>query len=347
MMATGGTALWNHAKRIARPGGLLSASGAQPAADPRSNDARRAGPWSLPLLAYLAFNVRRYDAVMVGFTPYALMRPVVAIARLFRRPVVVLPLFHPQDLYHHLAAFYRCFARADALLAQTPYSAALLAHLAPGCVPVDVGAGVNLEEMADRKVCGARFRRKYGFGGSKIILFVGRKELFKRYDLAVAAIDLIGDERVRLVMIGRDIDGQPISSPNVSCLGEVDRQDLLDGYEACDVFLLPSENESFGMVFLEAWARRKPVIGNRSCGPVACLIDEGVNGYLASTAEEIAARIAQLIANPALSQRLGQAGYEKVLRHYTWDAIAAKVHQLYADLAPQDKKTHVQIRAPS
>ncbi|HEY2107195.1 MAG TPA: glycosyltransferase family 4 protein [Candidatus Binataceae bacterium] len=302
------------------------------------------GPWSLPLLAHLALNLRRYDAVMVGFTPFALMPPVAAMARLFGRPVVILPLFHPQDIYHHFAVFYRCFARADTVLAQTSYSAGLLARMAPGCSPVDLGAGVNLEEMSQPQASGARFRVKYGLEGRKIILFVGRKEFFKRYDLAVAAIELIGDARVRLVMIGRDIDGQPVSSPYVSFLGEVERQDLLDAYDACDVFLLPSENESFGMVFLEAWARRKPVIGNRSCGPVACLIDESENGYLCSTAEEIAGRIARLIADPELAARLGQAGHDKVLRRYTWDAIAGTVRDLYARLSAAKAHPSIALR---
>ncbi len=290
------------------------------------------GPCSLGLLFHLVARIREYDAVMVGFTPYALMAQVVPIARMFRRPVVILPLFHPQDPYHHFATFYRCFARADAVLAQTPYSAALLSGLAPGCAPIDLGAGVNLDELADSNADGARFRTKYGLGDKKIVLFVGRKEFHKRYDLAVEAIELIGNDRLVLVMIGRDIDGQPVSSPHVVCLGEVGHQDLIDAYDACDVFLLPSENESFGMVFLEAWARRKPVIGNRACGPVACLIDEGDNGYLCSSATEIAGRIAELMADPELGRRLGRAGYEKVARRYTWDAIAQKVRDLYAQL---------------
>jgi glycosyltransferase involved in cell wall biosynthesis len=295
------------------------------------------GPCSFSLLAHLTANVRKYDALMVGFTPYALMPQAVAIGAMMRRPVIIPPLFHPQDSYHHFATFYRCFARADAVLAQTPYSAALLERLAPGCRPVDLGAGVNLDELAD--ACGARFRAKYGFSDEKIVLFVGRKEFFKRYDLAIAAVELIHDPRIKLVMIGRDIDRQPVSSPYVTWLGELAHQDLIDAYDACEVFLLPSENESFGMVFLEAWARRKPVIGNRACGPVACLIEDGENGYLCSGSEDIAARIAQLAADPGLAQRLGRAGYEKVAQRYTWDVIAEKVHNLYARLASDAEAT--------
>lgn len=304
------------------------------------------GPWSVSLLAHLAFNVRKYDAVLVGFTPFALIPPVAAIARLARRPVVILALFHPEDIYHHFAVFYRCFARARALLAQTRYSAGLLASLAPGCTPVELGAGVDLEELTAEQTSGARFRRKYGLEKQKIILFVGRKELSKRYDMALEAVELLADQRVQLVMIGRDIDQRPVSSPYACWLGEVDRQDLLDAYEACDIFLLPSENESFGMVFLEAWARRKPVIGNRSCGPVACLIDDGANGYLCSTPPEIAARIAHLLANPQLAARLGEAGYQKVVTRYTWDAIAARVRDLYIELGAGADRSVSNLRLP-
>jgi glycosyltransferase involved in cell wall biosynthesis len=295
------------------------------------------GPCSFSLIAHLVREVRNYDALMVGFTPYAVMPQAVAIGAMMRRPVLVLPLFHPQDSYHHFATFYRCFARADAVLAQTPYSCALLERLAPGCRPIDVGAGVDLDELAGAR--GARFRANYGLGDKKIVLFVGRKELFKRYDLAIAALELIDDPRIKLVMIGRDVDRHPVSSPGVIWLGEINRQDLIDAYDACDVFVLPSENESFGMVFLEAWARRKPVIGNPVCGPVACLIEDGEDGYLCSTPRQIAAAIAQLAAAPELARKLGQAGYEKVKRRYTWDAIAGKVRGLYARLPFSDKAT--------
>ena len=61
--------------------------------------------------------------------------------------------------------------------------------------------------------------------GKRIALFVGRKEAFKRYDLAIQAVDLIDDERIHLVMIGRDIDKQPILSRHVSYLGEMSRSD--------------------------------------------------------------------------------------------------------------------------
>lgn len=291
------------------------------------------GPHSLGLLGRAFASLRRCDVVLAGFMPFALVGQVARLAAIARKPLVILALFHPEDLYHHFKPFYRWFARADAVLAQTPYSTALFARLAPGSRPLCVGAGVDEDCLDDAHACGERFRRNYGLEGRRIVLFVGRKEPSKRYDLALRAIDLIGDERVRLVMIGREVDRQPISSPRVVYLGAVAQQDLADAYDACDVFLLPSEHESFGIVFLEAWMRRKPVIGNAFCRAVASVIRDGQDGYLCAGAEEIAGRVSRLLADPALARRLGEAGYEKVRADHTWSAVARRVCGLYQRLA--------------
>jgi glycosyltransferase involved in cell wall biosynthesis len=289
------------------------------------------GPHSVRLLSSAARLMRTRDVVLVGFLPFALVWQITRVARWLGRPTVILPLFHPGDIYHHFSAHYRALGRADAVLAQTAYSVDLFKQLVPASNPVQVGAGVDVAAFS-RPVSGDRFRAKYGLAGTKIVLLVGRKEPSKRYDLAVEAIDLIDDERITLVMVGRDIDGRPVTSPRTRYLGPLDQQDLLDAYDACDVFLLPSEQESFGIVFLEAWMLRKPVIGNRLCGPVASLIRDGRDGYLCGDAEEIAGRIVSLIADPSLARALGDAGHERVRAHHTWQAVARKVGDVYADV---------------
>jgi glycosyltransferase involved in cell wall biosynthesis len=291
------------------------------------------GPWSLPLLSRVWRTIKDYDVVLTGFVPFALAWQVSRIATLFRKPLVVLPLFHPEDLYHHFRAFYRCLARADAVLAQTAYSAELFRRLCPGAQPVVVGAGVDARALLDPRISGERFRAKYGLGRQKLVLFVGRKEPSKRYDLALEAVGMIDDPRVTLALIGADVDGRPITSTRARYLGKVAREDLLDAYDACDVFVLPSEHESFGIVFLEAWMRGKPVIGNAYCGPVASIIRDGENGYLVRSATELAGRIRALLADPGLGRALGHEGSGMVRRDYTWDAVGGKVRDLYARVA--------------
>jgi glycosyltransferase involved in cell wall biosynthesis len=296
------------------------------------------GPNSIRLLMMAAALMRPCDVVLVGFLPFALVWQITRLARMLGKPVVVLPLFHPDDVYHHFAAHYRALARADAVLAQTAYTADLLKRLIPAANPVEVGAGVD-DVTFGQAGCGERFRDKYGLHGKKIVLFVGRKEPSKRYDLAVEAIDLIDDERIKLVMIGRDVDARPVTSTNTLYLGPLARGDLHDAYEACEVLVLPSEHESFGIVFLEAWMRRKPVIGNRACAPVASVIRDGRDGYLCSDGEEFAGKIVTLICNSSLAAALGNAGHERVMARHTWTAVARKVGNVYADVCRTRSRT--------
>ena len=146
------------------------------------------------------------------------------------------------------------------------------------------------------------------------------------------AVDRLADDRIRLVLIGEDIDLKPVLSPRVVYLGRLPRAELIDAFDAADVLVAPSEHESFGMVFLEAWMRRKPVIGNAGCGPVAALLGEGEDGFLCRNSEEIALRIRSLLDDPALARRLGENGYRKTMAHHTWDAVADKVADLYGTL---------------
>jgi glycosyltransferase involved in cell wall biosynthesis len=296
------------------------------------------GPHSRRLVTAARRAAHASDVVLAGFMPFATLWYMTRVARRADKPLVLLPLFHPEDVYHHFRLFYRCFARADALLAQTPYSAALFERLFPGARPLQVGVGVDPAELADAAVSGARFRQRHGLGDARLVLFVGRKEMHKRYDLAVEAVEQLGDDRVRLVLIGADIDRRPLASTRALHLGTLPRAELLDAYDACDVFVLPSEHESFGIVFLEAWMRGKPVIGSRRCRPVASLIADGTDGLLADGAAELAAQIGALLADPDRAGRMGDAGRRKVLDRYTWARIGRTVLDLYEHLVASNGK---------
>jgi glycosyltransferase involved in cell wall biosynthesis len=290
------------------------------------------GPHSVPLVRAALAAARRADVLLAGFTPFATLWYATRVAERAGKPLVLLPFFHPEDPHHHSRIHYRCFAQADALLAETAYGAALFARLIPGCRPVEIGVGVEPGELAAGGVSGARFRRLHGLDDAKIVLFVGRKELHKRWQLAVEAVERIADERIRLVLIGEDVDRRPLGSGRARHLGALPRAEVLDAYDACDVFVLPSAHESFGIVFLEAWMRKKPVIGNAHCRPVASLIDAGRDGLLARDAGELAAHITALLADPDRARLMGEAGHAKVLGRYTWERIAATVRSLYEEL---------------
>jgi glycosyltransferase involved in cell wall biosynthesis len=101
-------------------------------------------------------------------------------------------------------------------------------------------------------------------------------------------------------------------------------------FAACDMLAFPSGNESFGIVFLEAWAAGKPVIGAR-VGAIPSVVDEGKDGLLIRHQDvaELVTAIRNLVRQPELGRELGACGREKVQRRFTWDAIADQFRAVY------------------
>ena len=113
---------------------------------------------------------------------------------------------------------------------------------------------------------------------------------------------------------------------NLDDLAEGEKQDAL---AACDLLCVPSEGESFGMVYFEAWAYKKPVVALDL--PVLRESVGAINGGLLvqDTPSEIANGIAQLLKNPALGAGMGANGNELASRH-KWDASVEAYMQTYA-----------------
>lgn len=102
-------------------------------------------------------------------------------------------------------------------------------------------------------------------------------------------------------------------------------------YEMADAFLLPTSYETFSLVTFEAAASGLAVLATPVSG-VRELIQDGRNGFLITQEpREIAARLEQLAADPALRIRLGLAARESVLK-FTWEAMVEKHRALYERL---------------
>ncbi|MBE2225229.1 MAG: glycosyltransferase family 4 protein [Anaerolineae bacterium] len=95
--------------------------------------------------------------------------------------------------------------------------------------------------------------------------------------------------------------------------------------EACTLFLMPSHSDSFGIVFLEAWAHSKPVIGARA-GGIPGVVDDGVNGILVPYGDVpvLAQAVRRLLTERELNQIMGQRGHEKVAKKYSWDHVVGR-----------------------
>jgi phosphatidylinositol alpha-1,6-mannosyltransferase len=91
--------------------------------------------------------------------------------------------------------------------------------------------------------------------------------------------------------------------------------------------------EGFGMVFLEANAAGKPVIGGRSGGAAEAIV-EGSTGYLVNPDdhEEIAGILQLLLSNRELRARLGEAGTQRVRADFNWKSRAEALRKVNQDI---------------
>jgi glycosyltransferase involved in cell wall biosynthesis len=112
-----------------------------------------------------------------------------------------------------------------------------------------------------------------------------------------------------------------------------DDPELIQAFHACDVFVLPSMHEPFGIVVLEAWSAGKPVIVSR-VGGLQALVREAQTGVFidpnaADAAPDLAAKLDRFASQPDLRARLGAAGREEARSRYDWARIAQQLEDLY------------------
>ncbi|MGC8786057.1 MAG: glycosyltransferase family 4 protein [Anaerolineae bacterium] len=167
--------------------------------------------------------------------------------------------------------------------------------------------------------------RNDGYGD--YILAVSRLNRWKRLDLLVQAMALT-KQPARCLIVGEGPEEEQLKrliqeyklGDRVELLGFVDDQRLLQLYANCFAFFFAPYDEDYGLVTLEAFKSQKPVITAEDSGGVLEFVEDGLNGYVASTGTptEFADYIDRLYADRRLCQKLGQAGYERV-RDITWD----------------------------
>lgn len=127
---------------------------------------------------------------------------------------------------------------------------------------------------------------------------------------------------------------------HVSFLGDISHDKLGDYYRASDIFVLPNQEdpggdiESFGMVFIEANACGRPVVGGLAGGTSAAVIN-GYTGLLcdASNSGELGETVLRLMRNPTLAEAMGRAGAARARKDFRWSARAEALHEITQNMA--------------
>ena len=124
----------------------------------------------------------------------------------------------------------------------------------------------------------------------------------------------------------------------VNFLGFVRREELPEHYRQHDLFTLPSQTESFGLVFAEAMSCGLPILGT-FVGGIPELVRHGTDGILVSPAEpgKIRESLETILNNPEKRIAMGLAARQRIEEKYAWRMIASKYHERYLEVLSTSK----------
>ncbi len=251
--------------------------------------------------------------------------------RVGRTPLVAVPILHIEREWAHNPRFPEMLRHCDASLVFTDAERDFAQARGARSVSV-AGAGVDPRRFAHRD--GAAIRARYGIGDRPVVGFIGRQDRPKGVPTLIesmqtvwqhfptAVLLLAGQSAHRAKEVREALAALPEADRRVVSIDDFTDDDRASIMDACDVITLPSVEESFGMVMIEAWMCGKPVIG-ADIASTRCIIDAGVNGLTATPFDSaaLAERILDLLANPGKRAAFGARGRAKVLSRYTWDRV--------------------------
>ncbi len=301
-------------------------------------------------------HANSYDIIVGGS---ALVSPIACtLGWLFRLPVIAithgLDLIYPSFAFQGLIRFF--LPRCRQIVANSRMT--LMAASKRGvphrkiCI---IHPGVDSSEFAV-PTKGDSVKEKYGIQDRLIILCAGRiakrKGIleFVRYSLPLilerhsnVAFIIVGENPILSLAHREDMKSRIESevtrlrfNKNVLFLGYVDRQELINLYHECDVFVLPAieiegDIEGFGIVLIEASAAGKPVVATRT-GGIPDAVEHGKSGFLVAPAawNDLADIIGKLLSDDVLRKKLGNLGHERVKKEFDWTVISRQFMELFS-----------------
>jgi phosphatidylinositol alpha-1,6-mannosyltransferase len=336
--------------------------------DPRSSRLRRLGWYVLLAPTFLAWIVR-FGASVVHLGVWTDIIPGFVASRLLGRALVV--TIHGEELTTQLSASrgfvfrrmwqihdglaQRALRGADRVIANSQFTkGVLLEHGVQEDRIVVITPGADASKATyktspDRSLVGR-------LAGKRVLLTVGRLEFRKGQDMVLRALPALlrVHPDLHYVMAGgstpemheyfHELIQELRLKDNVTVLPDLSDEAIAYLYDACEVFIMANrempngDTEGYGIVFLEAGAWGKPVIGGRAGGVVEA-VDDGVTGLLVdgTSVDEITGAIARLLADRSLAARMGQAGGAKA-KACSWKAKAEQYRALIGQLAVSSRR---------
>lgn len=163
------------------------------------------------------------------------------------------------------------------------------------------------------------------------ILFVGRDFVRKAGSLVVDAFKILKqkfDGDAELYIIGPKENPVKENIKGCNFLGEIPSKDIYKYFNLCDIFVMPSRFEAYGLVFAEALSFGLPAIGRNTC-EMPYFIEKGVTGDLIDNddAAVLAEKMFNLLNNEEIKQNV-QSKRDWYISEYSWDTVGRRIYNV-------------------
>ena len=195
-------------------------------------------------------------------------------------------------------------------------------------------------------------KRLLGLDDEPVVGYVGRKVEGKGIESLIRAMRRVWATRPRAQLLlagGAEPSFEPTLAAELAQLHPFERgrvvsigsfsdADAGDLFAACDIFAMPSTVESFGLGYLEAWRQRAPVVAAAGGAP-ASFIRDGGDGVLVvpGDVDGLGDVILRLLDDPALRNRLGNAGHARLADEFHAGRMIERIHRVYAGVVRRRK----------
>ena len=306
----------------------------------------------VPDLVYSpGINCLDADVVSVHIVFSSFRKRVRNALRLSHNRIRTWPRMIHRRLYYRLISVLEpyVYGRADMCIAAVSQrTVADLQHSFPASGEITViYNGVDLECFSPGRRAQLRFcsRRALSIQDEDfMLLLIGNDWRNKGLNCLLEAMARIDDPRLRALIVGSDdpatflplISRSGLQTRVLFC---PPRRDVEAYYAAADAYVGPSLDDAFAQPPAEAMACGLPVITSRTNGGSE-IITHGCDGLVLEDPADSAAladMIRDLIADPGLRNRLGEAAVKTALR-YTWERNAAQMRALFEKAAPRNSR---------
>jgi len=279
------------------------------------------------------FRRRKIDWVVGGPFPTAAVFWSWLVVRRNRAKLALIPCCHPNDKAHENKYLFEILKKANLVFCLSNYEKRFYRKLGVEEKNLAVVSGI-----ANDFVFNYRSFKSGKFPKIPKILFLGVKAAHKKVEILIDALEILWEKekQIRLVIAGPEtlysprikerINQLPLAfRKKISYLGKVSEKKKIKLIDEATILVNPSEHESFGIIFIEAWARKKPVIG-ADIAVLKEVINDGENGFLfkKGSASNLAKKILFLARNSNLAKKMGQNGYNKAIKNYRCKMVVEK-----------------------